>query len=93
MDDLRRLLNDWDLIGVRDFSAHDDEYDCLLGPLLTSLAAGADVDEIAAYLRQEIEGHFGLDPGHVDVDDFAGRAVTWWRSGSMRSESPRGNGD
>jgi hypothetical protein len=31
MDGLRQLLNEWDFIGVRDLSAHDDEYDCLLG--------------------------------------------------------------
>jgi hypothetical protein len=30
MDVLRQLLNDWDPIGVRDFSALDDEYDCVL---------------------------------------------------------------
>jgi hypothetical protein len=72
----------WDFIGVRGLSAHDDEYDCILGPLLTRLAADAEVDEIAAYLRQRIEAHFGVDPDCVDIDDFAGRAVMWWRSGS-----------
>jgi hypothetical protein len=36
IDELRQLLNESDFIGVRDISAHDDEDDCLLGPLLTS---------------------------------------------------------
>jgi hypothetical protein len=30
--ELRQLLEEWDFVGVRDFSAHDDEYDRLLGP-------------------------------------------------------------
>jgi hypothetical protein len=71
-------LNEWDFIGVRDLSAHEDEYDCLLGPLLTRLAGGAGVGDVRSYLRQMVQDHFGLDPGQVDVDGFAERAVAWW---------------
>jgi hypothetical protein len=46
---------------------------------MTGLAAGADGPEAAAYLRLCMEEHFGLDPDRVGVDDFATRAVTWWR--------------
>jgi hypothetical protein len=56
MKQLRRMLNEWDFHGVGQFSAHDDEYDCLLGPLLTRLAAGAEVGEVAGFLRDEIDG-------------------------------------
>jgi hypothetical protein len=80
MDELRQLLNDWDPIGVRDISAHDDEYDCLLGPLMTMLAAGGDVPEVTAYLRMQVEDHVGLNPDGVDVGNFAARAVVWWRT-------------
>lgn len=79
MDELRQLLNDWDPIGVRNLSAHDDEYDCLLGPLLSRLMTGAAPDEVAAFLRQRIEGHFGLDPSSLDTDDLAACTVAWRR--------------
>src|SRR5262249_15593338 len=79
IDELRQLLNEWDPICVRDLSAHDDEYDCLLGPLLSRLMAGAGTDEVAALLRRRIEDHFGLDPRSVGIDDFAARTVAWWR--------------
>jgi hypothetical protein len=47
---------------------------------MTKLAAGVDVTEVTAYLRVRLEDHFGLDPNGVDVDNFAARAVTWWRA-------------
>jgi hypothetical protein len=87
MDELRQLLNDWDFIGVGECSAHDDEYDCLLGPLLSRLTGDAEPDEVAAFLRQEIEDHFGLDPRSIDIDDFAARAVTLWR-GAAKTVRP-----
>ncbi|GIF00726.1 hypothetical protein [Paractinoplanes rishiriensis] len=74
MTDLRRMLNEWDFAGT----GADDEYDCLVGPLLAELADGADADDIADFLADEIEDHYGLDPDHVDVPAFAARAVGWW---------------
>jgi hypothetical protein len=43
MEGLRRLLWEWDPIGVSDV-APDDEYDCLIPPLLDRLRRGADPD-------------------------------------------------
>jgi hypothetical protein len=68
------------LPGVRDFSSHDDECDCLLGPLLARLISGATVEAVTAFLRNEIETHFGLDSGGLDVASFAAQTVAWWRS-------------
>ena len=82
--DLRRMLNEWDFIGVREFSTHDDEYDCLLGPLLARLASGADDEAVARFLHNEIETHFGLDSGGIDVAGFATTTVTWWRGEQSR---------
>ncbi|WP_211588986.1 hypothetical protein [Allorhizocola rhizosphaerae] len=84
--DLRQMLNEWDFIGVREFSAHDDEYDCLLGPLLTSLASGADVKQVVSLLRDDIEGHFGLDSTSIDIAGFAAKVVVWWRSEQRSTE-------
>lgn len=79
--DLRDLVNQWDPLGVAEF-APEDEYDCLVGPLLSKLAGGADAAVIGEYLRHELEGHFGLDRYRVEVDATADRLVAWWvRSG------------
>ncbi|MDG4762969.1 hypothetical protein O7632_02410 [Solwaraspora sp. WMMD406] len=81
---LRQMLNGWDPIGVGEFHAGDDEYDCLLGPLLTRLAAGSDADDVTCFLRDRMERHFGLAPTDVDVANFAARAVAWWQAEESR---------
>ncbi|WP_431923127.1 hypothetical protein [Amycolatopsis tucumanensis] len=75
VEPIRLLLNEWDPIGVAD--SVDDEYDCLVWPLLSRLRAGAGVDGIREYLRHEMSDHFGLT---ADVDAIAERLVSWWRS-------------
>ncbi|MEU7473783.1 hypothetical protein AB0A94_35655 [Streptomyces sp. NPDC044984] len=73
---LRQLLNEWDPIGVAD--EVQDEYDCMLAPLLQRLRGGADQVEIGALLRQELEDHFGLDPLGLRPDPRAARVIGWW---------------
>ncbi|MEU6520461.1 hypothetical protein [Streptomyces sp. NPDC046978] len=77
-DDLRRLLNKWDPIGVADDV--QDEYDCLLAPLLQRLRSGAGQLEIGEFLRHELEDHFGLDPLGLRPDAMAIHVVDWWKS-------------
>jgi hypothetical protein len=73
---LRDLLNEWDPIG----GSHvpPDEYDCLIGHLLSKLTAGAGRSQISEFLRWKLEDHFGLDPDGLDVDGMANRLVAWW---------------
>ncbi|MFE2583312.1 hypothetical protein [Streptomyces sp. NPDC059378] len=75
-NDLRHLLNEWDPIGV----AEDvqDEYDCLLAPLLQRLRSGANQTEIGEFLRHELQHHFGLDPLGMRPEGMATRVITWW---------------
>ncbi|MGX1267535.1 hypothetical protein [Streptomyces phaeoluteigriseus] len=73
---LRHLLNEWDPIGVADDV--QDEYDCMLGPLLRKLTAGADRAEIGGYLRHELEDHFGLGSVGLRPDAMADRVIAWW---------------
>ena len=79
---LRMLLNEWDPIGVADLV--DDEYDCLIAPVWSLMAKGADPAELSEFLWFELEDHFGLDPTDHDVDGMANRlavpAVAWNRS-------------
>jgi hypothetical protein len=74
---LRELLWDWDPIGVAD-CAPQDEYDCLIGPLLNRLNAGADQSAIGQFLRRELTSHFGLDLAADETDAVAERIVAWW---------------
>ena len=73
---LRDLLNEWDPIG----GCHvpPDEYDCLIGPLLSKLSAGAGRSQISEFLRGELEDHVGLDPDGLHVGGLANRLVAWW---------------
>lgn len=73
---LRLILNEWDPIGVAELV--DDEYDCLITPLLSKLLAGAGRTTLSEFLRHEIVDHFGLDPRHIDIDSVADRLVAWW---------------
>ena len=73
---LRYLLNDWDPIGVADLDS--DEYDCMVGPLLSLLLRGNGRAEVSEYLWHELEDHFGLDPDLHEVDSMANQLVVWW---------------
>jgi hypothetical protein len=79
MDQFRLLLNDWDPVGLIGLGAPEDEYECLVGPVLARLAAGQDVDQIANFLRQQLDGHFGANDVAADCGHFAHTATAWWR--------------
>lgn len=81
---LRDLLNAWDPIGVVADGGPQDEYDCLIAPMLDELAGGAEPAGLAAFLRHELDDHFGLSPEHVDVagiEAVARTAVELWARG------------
>jgi hypothetical protein len=67
------LLNQWDPIGVADVVP--DEYDCLIAPLPSLLAAGSTRAAVSEFLWHELEDHFGLDPFRYDVDKVANGLV------------------
>ncbi|MEU6234941.1 hypothetical protein [Kitasatospora sp. NPDC047058] len=84
-NDLRRLLNEWDPIGVADDAP--DEYDCMLAPLLARLHSGTGPAEIEAFLRHELVDHFGIDPLGLRPDAMAARVIAWWTSAGPGSGS------
>ncbi|MEU8917363.1 hypothetical protein [Streptomyces nigrescens] len=75
-NDLRHLLNEWDPIGVTD--EVQDEYDCMLAPMLQRLRGGANETEIGEFLQHEVEEHFGLDPLGARPEAMAIRVIAWW---------------
>lgn len=75
---LRYILNQWDPIGVAGIV--QDEYDCLLAPLLTLLLQGANRAQLSQFLWSEVQDHFGLDPACHDTDRLANRLIAWWQA-------------
>lgn len=79
---LRALMCKWDPIGVMgDPDWPRDEYDCLVGPVLTLLAEGASDKVIARSLRKEIDEHFGLSTDNYDFTEVARHLRTWFDHG------------
>ena len=77
--EVRRLLNEWDFIGVFDPDKNIDEYDCLIGGLLVALVEDVDATGIRELLDDEIRHHFGMEPADAGTAAMADRLVTWWR--------------
>ena len=79
---LRALICEWDPIGVmNDPDWPRDEYDCLVGPLLTLLQSGTSDDAIGEYLRNELVDHFGLSPAPYDFAVVIQRVRAWFNRG------------
>jgi hypothetical protein len=78
-----RLLA-WDPIGVSDLPEAAGEYDCLIDPLMRRLHDGGSRTVIAAYLRQELEVHFGLVPDDQREATLAADLTAWWARATNR---------
>lgn len=77
---LRALLNEWDPIGVGP-NGPQDEYDCLLWPVMRQLEAGAAPDELRAFLAAELQEHFGHGGDAESIAAFVTRAHAWFDAG------------
>ncbi len=75
---MRRRLNAWASAGSHAPAEQpDDEWDCLLGPVVNLLGHHRPADEIAARISAELRDHYGLEPGGDDVH-FASELRAWW---------------
>jgi len=76
--ELRELTFRWNPIGFTELLPRD-EYDCVLGPLLTKLESGASVDELDVYLKRELVEHFGVSPTNPNGPErLAVEAKEWF---------------
>jgi hypothetical protein len=75
----RRLLMEWDPIGVSDVSEATDEYDCMIGPILHRLFDGADAHSLAQWISHERTNHFGLAPDQARDNRLAEALAAWWQ--------------
>jgi hypothetical protein len=87
--ELRDLLCEFDPIGVMDEAEWPrDEYDCMIGPLVTMLQANASKSDLADFIEQEITDHFGLESDHASAEKFAGQLDSWYKSYWVSREAP-----
>jgi len=63
---------------MRDPNWPRDEYEWLVGPLLTLLESGTTEAEIGSRLRKEIVEYFGLSPEHYDFPAMGARVRVWF---------------
>ena len=67
--ELIRLLNTWDFIGVLPFKGGPkDEYDCLIAPIFSLMRKRADSDKLTSFLSKELKDHFGIDSRPHELD-------------------------
>lgn len=71
---VRVVIWEWDPIGVAEM-APDDEYDCLIAPIVRQVIAGASQTVITEFLRHELGSHFGLNPSDGEIESVADRLV------------------
>jgi hypothetical protein len=82
--DLRTQLLRWDPIGIAGAPEAQDEYDCLISPLMHRLHEGASERAIAKWLVNELETHFGLRADRKREKRLAHDLVEWWRAATTR---------
>ncbi len=75
--ELRDTVNEWDPIGLIAMGAPQDEYECMVGPLMRMLEAGSGPEEIADYLNRHVPEHFGVSRT-MGVEDFAQEIIRWF---------------
>jgi hypothetical protein len=75
--ELRGLVNEWDPIGLISAGAPQDEYECVVGPVLRMLETAETPEAISEYLENELAEHFGM-PG-IAASEFAIQAHQWYR--------------
>jgi hypothetical protein len=74
---LQDLIDSWDPIGLLQIGAPKDEYECLVGPILSHLERGDDPVELATWLQSYIADHFEVSS--PDARAFAKKVWAWHR--------------
>jgi hypothetical protein len=82
--ELRERLLRWDPIGVAKAPEAQDEYDCLLSPLMHKLHDDESAKAIEKWLTSELRDHFGMSPDRQRERDLASELVGWWTTATTR---------
>jgi len=74
--ELRALVNKWDPIGLIEAGAPEDEYECIVGPLMRMLEDRSSQAAMSSFLSKEFDEHFGVPID--DPSDFVRSAAAWY---------------
>jgi hypothetical protein len=75
--ELKALINEWDPVWLLEMRAPEDEYDCLVEPILQKLRSGQSAEDLTAFLDQHLAEHFGADTTPGMSADFVHRVMAW----------------
>jgi hypothetical protein len=78
--ELRGHLLAWDPIGVADAPDAQDEYDCLISPLMHQLHDGKSERAITKWLVAELKQHFGMTADRNREKRLVRDLAAWWRN-------------
>jgi hypothetical protein len=82
--ELRERLLRWDPIGVSDAPEAQDEYDCLLSPLMHKLHDRQSAEAIEHWLGSELQDHFGLPTSPPREKALASELILWWSAATTQ---------
>jgi len=85
--ELRQRVLAWDPIGVADAPEAQDEYDCLISPLLHRLHERASARDLGDWLISEMKEHFGMTADDERERRLASDLVAWWVAATARRPS------
>ena len=85
--ELRQRLLAWDPIGLADAPEAQDEYDCLISPLMHRLHQQASARDLGDWLISEMNEHFGMTADDERERRLATELLTWWNAATGRPPS------
>jgi hypothetical protein len=85
-EELRAVLNEWDFLTAHQLGTND-EYDCLINPILAILQRNGTVDEIENLIRHERKEHFGLAEESPELRHTVYKIVSWWEKRQLTSSN------
>jgi len=80
--ELRALVNTWDPIGLIAAGAPEDEYECIVGPLMRMLEERTSQAMMSSFLLREFDEHFEVPIG--DPSGFVRSAADWYSTTLVR---------
>ena len=80
-DYLKRILSDWDFLGISKINPEiEDEYNCLLDPILNSLYSHATKEEMNKMISLSISNHFGVKLSNSELNSLIEKVYGWWNN-------------
>lgn len=74
--ELNKILNEWDFIGVVD-EDNQDEYSDLINPILNNLEKDIKQKGLAEFIVNFVAQRYGMSPtGTFEVSE---KILTWWK--------------